>query len=1389
MKPTLLLNPTSRVAASVRNRGAILALLTFVLAFGPATRLWAADLAWTNAANANWSDASNWNPNSIPTNTDHAILGAVDSANAYVNLTGTRDVGVGRLTLHPDRTLANVVLRQQDGGVARLCVYGLDGILLTNASLVKRIQIAQNGVAAPVLYLAGDGAIGVAGDREVLLYIGIRETGGSHGFNKTGTGTLTLQAPSGSTYTGPTTISEGTVNLLTAAATLGSGTLYLSGGTLNCGANRSAVDPIPNNVVVTADSQITGNSGVTASRYIVFNGDFSGNTGTLTIDNKGIAGNTFIVRLSGGGYEFTRPIVLNSETSSYGSSAMLQLYQSAADGTQTFSGAISSYDTGGKVERAGGDGTTVFTGENTYQGGTLISAGTLLANNTTGWALGSGMATVTNLGILGGNGFVAAATVNKGGTISPGASATGLGKLTVTGFTLGEGATYLWQIGAAAGTAGVNWDLITVDYWTDMASSLNPVTIKVDSQGVIPTGWNPATARDWVILQPASNFGFNPANFALDTTAFTGSVQGIFSLYADANGAVHLAYTPAADIVINVPSGTQSQADAGYATLTGAQGVAKIGNGELVVDNPLNDYQGSTKVLAGTLSISVDAANGMGALGTSSTATYVGNTTGDSNATFNINVNGVTMSRDLVVQAGSTGVKTIGTTVAGGIATYSGDVTLQDNAVLSAVPGSAITFSGDFSGNGGVTLNGPGSFTLGGIGTYAGETTVNTPVLTLVGPAFGTNTVTLAAAMTLDNTSGSDIILSSCPQNWNADFEFIGSAGLNLGGGPVSLNGNRTVTVDAGTLVVGGPISGNGGLTKRGAGALALTSATASTYTGGTTNLEGVLVVNGTATLGDGTGTLLLAGGNLLCTASHAAAPLANPVLITADTVMACTNQYSGTYLAFSGPFASPGGKKLTIANKGWNATVSGVRLQDGGNINWPIVVGDPAHDRPAGGVTNQLQFYSVAGGPPQIVSGLISGPGEVVRGNATPNSGGATVFTEQNTFTGTAFLLGGAIGFGADSVSSGGVITSGPIGTSLFTIGNQTAAETNMTLFAYGSPRTIENPIFLNGARNVVFDGNNNLTFTGPINAGGIGKMWTVRGTGQGILAGQITSSGGDGAPLTKAGGGTLVLTADNAYTGTTTVQEGTLLANNTTGSATGPNTVSVRSGATLGGTGFVAGLVTANGGMIAPGTSAGTLTLAGGVNLSNGGTYVWDLAANSTNNPGTDFDVLAVTGGNVVLGGTSQLLLNFTGSATAPDAANPFWKTNHSWVILTVSGAAANPGPTTFASVVNGTSSAGVFSTAADAGGNIVLTFEPGGPTPPRPVIADTIVGAGTLNPTLSWSDAVSGVKYQLQYKTNLNQAGWLVVGDVIATGTTASLTHTNCTWPECYYRVIVP
>jgi autotransporter-associated beta strand protein len=351
-----------------------------------------------------------------------------------------------------------------------------------------------------------------------------------------------------------------------------------------------------------------------------------------------------------------------------------------------------------------------------------------------------------------------------------------------------------------------------------------------------------------------------------------------------------------------------------------------------------------------------------------------------------------------------------------------------------------------------------------------------------------------------------------------------------------------------------------------------------------------------------------------------------------------------------------------------------------------------------------------------------------------------------------------------------------------LFTIGNQTTTETNMTVFAHGGPRVIDNPIFLDGAQNVNVTGDHDLTLKGAISAGGVAKKWTVQGTGVATLSGQITASGA-GAPLTKAGLGTLALAADNLYWGATTIQEGTLLANNTAGSATGTNAVSIRSGAALGGTGYVAGPVTATGGSVAPGQDgAGTLSLAGGVDLSNGGIYLWDLAANSTD-PGT-FDVLAVTGGNVVLGGTSQIQVNFTGLATAPDETNPFWQSERTWTILTVNGA-SNPGLTKFQGVANGITVAGRFTNETDASGNIVLRFTPG--ETEQPFITTTIEDLSAGNPTLTWS-ATDGLTYQLQYKTNLSMAGWLLAGEVTANGATASMTHTNALYPQCFYRVVI-
>ena len=93
-------------------------------------------------------------------------------------------------------------------------------------------------------------------------------------------------------------------------------------------------------------------------------------------------------------------------------------------------------------------------------------------------------------------------------------------------------------------------------------------------------------------------------------------------------------------------------------------------------------------------------------------------------------------------------------------------------------------------------------------------------------------------------------------------------------------------------------------------------------------------------------------------------------------------------------------------------------------------------------------------------------------------------------------------------------------------------------------------------------------------------------------VMGGVISGSN----PLTSAGDGTLDLTADNTYTGDTTVNSGTLLVD---GSQTA-SAVTVNSGATLGGIGTV-GSVSATGGTITPGNPApGILIDAGALSLA---------------------------------------------------------------------------------------------------------------------------------------------------------------------------------------------
>jgi len=140
--------------------------------------------------------------------------------------------------------------------------------------------------------------------------------------------------------------------------------------------------------------------------------------------------------------------------------------------------------------------------------------------------------------------------------------------------------------------------------------------------------------------------------------------------------------------------------------------------------------------------------------------------------------------------------------------------------------------------------------------------------------------------------------------------------------------------------------------------------------------------------------------------------------------------------------------------------------------------------------------------------------------------------------------------------------------------------------------------------------------------------------GTGTTTYSGVIENGIAGQVLITKAGSTTQIFSGNNTYTGKTAVNGGTLLINGThidsaavTGQGYGSATdghFNVASGATLGGTGRIAGnnstansnmIYVQSGGSLAPGASIGTLTL-DGENISGAGSEVLNMAS------GAEFD-----------------------------------------------------------------------------------------------------------------------------------------------------------------------
>lgn len=477
--------------------------------------------------------------------------------------------------------------------------------------------------------------------------------------------------------------------------------------------------------------------------------------------------------------------------------------------------------------------------------------------------------------------------------------------------------------------------------------------------------------------------------------------------------------------------------------------------------------------------------------------------------------------------------------------TLNGTFTLAGDATLGASGGTGIISQPITEATPGLNLKlGASSMTgiveFGGANTYTGTTTVVAGTLRLANSLALQNSTLTSGGVTFNNTVAANAF----------------TLGGLSGSGTISLVNTAATAI---TLTVGnnnantsfsGTLSGAGGLTKTGTGTLRLTGVTS--YTGSTALNSGTLQVpTGTATTGpctvaDGT-TLVVAGAstqswiaNSLSVGSSTGATLEFPVM-TGSTIapIQVNNALStaGTVtIKTSAPYAvglfplilyPPGG---TIGGAGFSAftlaplpqgvtanlvddNVNGIislNVSASNPLTWK---GSPSSTWDVGTSTS----WTLAGSPSVFQTGAITLFDDSATGSTTvsiPSAVSPLSISVNNSSQSYIFTGPGAITGSSNLLKSGS--------SSLTLINNNTY--TGLTTVNEGTLQ--------------LGDGTTDGSLTAPI----VNNASVVfNNTGATAYPGALSGGGGT-ATITKDGPGTLTLTGANSFTGSTTVNAGTL-------------------------------------------------------------------------------------------------------------------------------------------------------------------------------------------------------------------------------------------------------
>ncbi len=450
--------------------------------------------------------------------------------------------------------------------------------------------------------------------------------------------------------------------------------------------------------------------------------------------------------------------------------------------------------------------------------------------------------------------------------------------------------------------------------------------------------------------------------------------------------------------------------------------------------------------------------------------------------------------------------------------TSTGTVTITGTGVLSIAAGvqgffssGTLVISNTLGGTGGYEGQ-SGTVQLFGSNTYSGGTMLDGNLTYFNNSnSFGTGPITPVFV----STPGFSAMLSSggslitLPNNFvistaNAGINFASSAST-----PVTSTGNwdlqqtlflRNNGNTTAPLVLSGVLSDVGGLTVSANNAGTITLSGSNTYTGATS----------IAGNGSGAVTLSVSSFNSV-SGGNASSSLGAPTTVSNGTINIGTTTV-GSVLVYTGP-GETSDRVINLAG-----TTGGATLETDGS--GPLVLTSSLTATGNGAKTLTLQGSN---------AGTNTIAGKIV------NSTSATSVTKSGT--GTWVLAGPNTYTGNTTLNTGGLLdlaNTSALGTGTFVIGGNGFFD-NTT----GAPLTIANAITLSGG-SPTFVGSANLTINGAVTISGANRTITV--SANTLTLGAAVGDSGQARSFTKAGGGTLVLSGVNTYTGNTTINAGTL-------------------------------------------------------------------------------------------------------------------------------------------------------------------------------------------------------------------------------------------------------